>query len=161
MQVLHALSEGLAFRVLQEVADVGTLCSCLTHCTGRTIALGMSQFSAPEFSCSTAFNWRAVCLWPQSLWLREVSDNAVKEGLFRLAPPPEQAVITMFSGGGGAAHVVGGALHLGKAACLIFDNSCADTRLEGVSFKGVQFPSVVMVTSPGALIWQQAPVSRI
>lgn len=55
----YTLSGGLAFRVLQEVADVG---SCLTHCTGRNACLGSSQFSAPYLSCSSASEWRTVSM---------------------------------------------------------------------------------------------------
>lgn len=41
-------------------------------------------------------------------------------------------------------HILGGVVNLGKAACLVFDGTCVDVRLEGVTFKGVLFPSVVL-----------------
>jgi hypothetical protein len=149
MQVLQALSEGLAFRVLREVTDVGTLCSCLKHCGGMTVTLGNSnQFSAPDRICHEDLEWLPVRMWPHRQLhgaernrgryadaRRSIEES--ESGSIRLAIPTELSVMSRLCGFGGSVHVIGGTLNLGKTAALVFDTTCTDVHLQSVTFDGV------------------------
>jgi hypothetical protein len=130
MQVLSALSEGVAVEALQHVSDVGTLCSCLKHCDGMRVALGSAHYSAPESVQNRAAEWRGADIW---LRRRRVVEDPETDGFFVSQCPENINIITM-SSIMDCLHVTGGTLSLGQEAVLVVDSSCSDVHLEGVTF---------------------------
>lgn len=109
---------------------------------GSTIVLGERQHlllpsRTPESANTVSSSaWAHAAIWPQQ---GAISNSSVNSGLFSLCQShssgPQTPVLCTVSGGGKT--VASGTLELDEHACIVFDESCVDTCIEGTILKGV------------------------